>query len=174
MKHYCNKNSVSLQINIFIVDISMKNRFSFLLIIGIITIIACQKEPSKGDYTGRFEGYYTTDKQEVYYTTDYFFEIKKVTNNEIHLKEKASQTTSILQKKSNDSIVGMIGFGKIYNPSQDGSPTINIISVCGKHYKENAKTYISGTFSTTLMMFDTISHEERSYPSDGTFVLRSY
>ena len=146
----------------------MKKQFYFLLIMGMITFSACQKDPPKGDYTGRFEGSYTTETQVVYYTTDYLFEVTKSTKSEIYLKEQTSKMTSILQKKANDSIVGKIGFGNIYNPSQNGSPAVNTISVSGKYYKEGSKSYISGTFSTT------ISHEEKSYPSEGTFVLQSF
>ena len=145
----------------------MKKHF-FFLIVGMIAFTTCQKEPPKGNYTGHFDGSYTTETQIVYYTTDYFFEITKSTNRDICLKEKESQTTSTLQKKANDSIVGKIGFGRIYNPSQDGSSAINTINVSGKYYKEGAKSCISGTFSTT------ISHEGKSYPSEGSFVLRSY
>jgi len=152
----------------------MKKRFYFLLITVMVTVVSCQKEPPKGNYTGRFEGSYITDVQEVHYTTDYLFEVTKSTNSEIHLKEQAGKMTSILQKKANDSIVGRIGFGKIYNPSQDGSPAINTIAVNGKYYKEGSKSYISGTFSTTFLVFDTVFHEEKSYFSDGNFVLQSY
>ena len=128
---------------------------------------SCQKEPPKGSYTGHFEGYFITENEIVHYTTDYLFEIKKVTKSEIHLQEKTSLMTSILQKKANESIVGKIGFGKIYNPSQDGSPPFSTIDIYGKYYKENAKTYISGTFTTN------ISSKGISYPSEGNFVLRS-
>ena len=155
-----------MQIHIFIVDIRMKIRFLLLLIIVMAASSACQKEPPKGNYTGRFEGSYVTDYQKVVYSTDYIFEVTKSTKSEIHLKEKASQTTSKLQKTANDSIVGKIGFGRIYNPSQDGSPAINTIDIRGKYYKENQKSYVSGTFSTT------ISLNGISYPSGGSFVLR--
>jgi len=168
MKYYYNKNSVSLQIYSFKFNFTMKILFYFLLSGCILVIAACQKEPPKGNYTGRFEGSYTTENQIVYYKTDYLFEIKKVTKNEIHLQEKASLMTSILQKKANDSIVGRIGFGNIYNPSQDSSPPINTIQISGKYYKENAKSQISGSFSTT------ISFDGKQYPSTGTFVLHSY
>ena len=152
----------------------MKKRFFFLLIVGVVAIVACQKEPPKGNYTGRFEGSYMTEYQKIVYTTDYSFEVTKSTDSEVRLKEKASQTTSILQKKANDSIVGRIGFGNIYNPSHDGSPAINTIAVSGKYYTENAKSCISGTFSTTILIFDTVSLQKKSYPSEGTFVLQSY
>ena len=146
----------------------MKTQFYFLLSICIVAVTACQKEPPKGNYTGKFEGSFTTESQVVNYTTDYLFKITKSTYSEIHLQEQVSKMTSILQKKSNDSIVGKIGFGNIYNPSQDGSPPINTIDISGKYYKENSKSYISGTFSTT------IPYEGKPYPSEGSFVLRSY
>ena len=162
------KNSVSLQIKTFTVNIYMKTQFTFFLVAGTLLLASCQKEPPKGNYSGRFEGIYQTEIQRVLYTTDYGFEITKSTGSEIHLKEKDSQTTSILQKKSNDSIAGMIGFGRIYNPSQNGSPALNTIKVSGKYYKENNNYCISGTFSTTIVS------DGKQYPSDGTFVLRSY
>jgi hypothetical protein len=144
----------------------MKTRFYFLLSSCVVIIAACQKEPPKGNYSGRFEGSYEAENQKVTYTTYYDFEIIKSTKTEIHLKEQDSQMTSILQKKSNDSIAGRIGFGKIYNPS--GGPAINTISVSGKYYKEDAKSYISGTFSTIF------SIGEKECPSEGIFVLQSY
>jgi hypothetical protein len=144
----------------------MKTRFSFFLLAGILLMASCQKDPPKGNYSGRFEGKYTTETHVVNYTTDYEFEVKKSTKYEIYLKEKQSQMTSILQKKSNDSITGRIGFGNVYSPN--GGPAINTISISGKHYKEGEKTYISGTFSTTFSIDGT------PCPSEGTLVLKSY
>ena len=152
----------------------MKNGLLFLWIIGVTAVCSCQKEPPKGSYAGHFEGSYTTETQVVYYTTDYVFEITKSTKSEIHLKEQASQMTSILQKKSNDSVVGRIGFGRIYDSSHSGGSVINTISVTGKYYKDGAKSCISGTFSTTLLILDSTSQKEKHYPSEGNFVLRSF
>ena len=146
----------------------MKKRFSCLLIVGILLIASCQKEPPKGNYTGKFEGSYMADYQMIVYSSDYVFEITKSTKSEIHLKEQDSQTTSKLQKTANDSIVGKIGFGRIYNPSQGGGPAINTIDIRGKYYKENQKSYISGIFSTIIVF------NGEQYSSEGTFVLRSY
>jgi len=144
----------------------MNFRFYFLLGTCVVVIFACQKEPPRGNYAGQFKGSYETETQRIVYTTNYNFEITKSSKTEIHLKEQDSKTTSILQKKSKDSIVGRIGFGRIYN--QSGGPAINTISINGKHYKEGSKSYISGTFSTTF------SIDDKQYSSDGNFILQSY
>jgi hypothetical protein len=144
-------------------DANMKNQISFLLIVSLLAAFsACQKEPPKGKYRGTFNGSYTMEFQVVKYTTTYNFEITKSTETEVQLKEMDSKITSFLQKKSNDSIVGKIAFGKIYNPSQDGSPAINTIDIRGKY----GKNRIVGTFSTTILL------DDKQYLSEGDFVLQ--
>jgi len=145
----------------------MKKYFLLFAVLWAVTMFACQKEPPKGNYIGKFEGSYTDTAKIriIYYTTNHEFEVTKSTNSEVHLKEASTQMTSILQK-ANDSITGKIGFGKIYNPSSSGNSVINTITIRGKYYKEEKK--ISGAFSTIILS------EGAEYPSRGTFVLQSY
>ena len=136
----------------------MKTLFPYILLICFLFgIVACQKEPKKGEYKGTFTGDYPDGS---HYTTVYCFRVTQSNKKELRLEEKQSGTISTLKKHSNDSISGMIGFaGKIYNPDKDGTASFQAIKIEGTY---NSNT-ISGIFHTTF----TDGHKQ--YNSTGGF-----
>jgi len=139
----------------------MRFKFFFIAVGFVFMCFSCGKEPKKGDYKGVFVGRYETGTSSGYYTTNYYFNITHSTKDELRIKEKQSQITSILKKHEKDSISGMIGFGGIYSPDGSSSVAFNFIFIQGKYDKKS----INGTFSTTL------GDENKEYLSEGDFTI---
>jgi hypothetical protein len=143
----------------------MKGKFFLILFTCFsIFVISCVKEPRKGEYKGVFTGKYTTDTMSIIYTTEYYFDVTRSTNKKLYLQEKQSQITSILIKQEPDSISGMIGFGDIFNLTENAGVAFNTIKINGKCDRES----IIGQFSTT------ITDGNKEYFSQGDFKLTYY
>ncbi|MDR1878842.1 MAG: hypothetical protein LBQ64_04685 [Bacteroidales bacterium] len=121
----------------------------------IFCFVSCKKEPQKGEYKGNFEGQVNNRT----YKTAYYFDVTHSSKKELHLREKTSQVTSVLKKGKNNSISGMIGFGKVLEKD-----AFNTITIQGTYDKKS----ITGTFSTLFTDGTT------TYPSEGTFTLEWY
>ncbi len=138
--------------------------FPVVFICVLISFLSCEKEPKKGEYKGTFQGGFVADSGSVTYTTTHYFEVTRSTKDELRLKEKESQVTSILKKHEKDSISGMIGFGSIYSPVESGSIAFNTVSIRGKYDKGS----ISGKFSTSF------TDGNKDYLSEGDFMISAY